>query len=241
MDNNRKAADLRVGSQLNWGQDGEVTYGRPLIHVGQHQRRRTKREEANFCAWCVRVIRTGEPKVNVLGYGAAHFHAACFAEWAIAAAAEAGDDVSPFASIAGAIPLLRALRWIERYTKWVAQGAGPFSPQTTPEERLPLMARTIGVWAGNALAQAEAGGRHEAITALQDAAQAALDWFQEAPIAELEAVEDAIEQSAPIAALTKALGTGLVGQVVERYADVARDGYTLEDAVADVLEEVANG
>ena len=93
MKDNRNASDLRVGIAASWKGD-EVVYGRPLIHVGLHQRSRTKRTEANFCAWCGRPIRTGDPKVNILGYAAAHFHASCFAEWAIAAAAEVGDDVS---------------------------------------------------------------------------------------------------------------------------------------------------
>jgi len=97
MKDNSNASDLRVGTAPRWKGD-EVVYGRPLIHVSQHQRSRTKREEANFCTWCERHIRTGEPKVNILGYAAAHFHAVCFAEWAIAAAAEAGDNVSQFSS-----------------------------------------------------------------------------------------------------------------------------------------------
>jgi len=205
MDNNKKAASLRVGQQMSLALNGEWIYGRPLIYAGQHRTSRTRHQAAHVCAWCDHIILNGQPKVNVLGYGAAHFHAACFVQWAIAAAEEAGDDVSPFASLAAAIPLLRALRWIVRYTEWVEQAAGKFPSETPPEQKRVDIAHAIGIWAGNALTQAEAGEGDETLTALLEAAQAALDWFQEAPIAELEAVEDAIEQNAPIAALAKAL------------------------------------
>ena len=87
----KHATDLRVGGQVSWRGDG-VVYGRPLIHVGLHRRSRTKREAANSCAWCERAIADGQPKVNILGYGQAHFHADCFVEWAISAAAEAKES-----------------------------------------------------------------------------------------------------------------------------------------------------
>ena len=169
MKDNRNASDLRVGIAARWKGD-EVVYGRPLIHVGLHQRSRTKRTEANFCARCERPIRTGEPKVNVLGYAAAHFHAVCFAEWAVQAAQEAGEDVSQFSSTAAVVPLLRALRWIERYAQCVEQAGGKSSPETPPEQKLADVAHAIGVWAGNALSGEET---EDPLVTLLTAAQAA--------------------------------------------------------------------
>ena len=49
---------------------------------------------------------------------------------------------------------------------------------------------------------------------IRRAAEAALDWFQRVPIAELEAVEAALEENAPIAMLTEALEERSVGKDV---------------------------
>lgn len=81
---NRKATSLTVGGSWGWG-------ARPLIHAGLHNPRRLKSDHAEVCAWCREVIQAGAPKICVLGYAKAHFHADCFADWAAQAAEEAKE------------------------------------------------------------------------------------------------------------------------------------------------------
>ena len=79
---------------------------------------------------------------------------------------------------------------------------------------------------------------------IRRAAEAALDWFQRAPIAELEAVEAALEENAPIGLLTEALEEGSAGekegtamnsvtqQILSRLAEDAEE--IVEEYTADV-------
>ena len=71
---------------------------------------------------------------------------------------------------------------------------------------------------------------------IRKAAEAALDWFQRAPLAELEAVEAALEENAPIGLLTEALEEGSAGEK----EDVAMNSTTqrILSRLAEDAEEI---